>query len=76
MDQQLTYLFSILMKNIKRLLRLLGFILLLVLASFGLGLHGSMFGVFDRRKMNETRVETIDKKNDDETEDSDQAAKR
>jgi hypothetical protein len=56
------------MKKLKEIVRLLLFGLLLIIASFGLGFAGSLFGTKERYQNNEIRIEMVEKKEDEEGE--------
>ena len=55
------------MKNIQKIIRLLLLILLLLIASFGLGFTGALFGNKERYQNNEVRIELAEKKEEDVT---------
>ena len=58
------------MKNVKKGLRLLFFILLLLMAAFGIGITGNFLNNNKERYMdNEIKTERSDKKEEDESED-------
>ncbi|MEP2669369.1 MAG: hypothetical protein ABJH04_10265 [Cyclobacteriaceae bacterium] len=56
------------MKIIKKALRLLVMVLFMILASFGLGITGVMFGNRERYLNNEVKREQIDKSEEEEAE--------
>lgn len=58
------------MRKVKARLRLLVMVVLLILAAFGVGITGAFMNNSRERYMDkETRIERVDKKEDDERED-------
>lgn len=55
-----------LMKKIKKALRLLVMVLFMILASFGLGITGVMFGSRERYLNNEIKREQTDKREEED----------
>jgi len=57
------------MKKLKRVIRLFGLVLLIILASCGIGITGAFLQGNRERCMNkEIRIEQVDKKEDEESE--------
>jgi|GEM_PF-6751891 len=53
------------MKYLKKTLKLIGFILLVTLASIGLGLNAAIMPSFKRQDSNEPKIEMIDSRHEE-----------
>lgn len=66
--------FILKMKTLKNVLRLLALAVIIICASFGMGLMGNILGTNRERYMDkQIKIEQVDKKEDDDEGDSDEA---
>ena len=55
------------MKKIKQLMRLVSLVILILLASCGVGITGTLFGNKERYMNNEIKTEQVEKKEEEES---------
>ena len=57
------------MKFIKKVAKTIGFVLIITLASLGLGIQAAILPTFNQKERAKTNIEMVEKKEDEEDED-------